>query len=108
MTIHIELNADEERMLRERARLIGRDIGGYVHQLLQDHIRVDRDNLSQSDARPSTEFLDAELIDQEAIESCDRAISGKEVPSLEIVRQAMSKISGSMTRSVIEEREDRF
>jgi hypothetical protein len=49
-----------------------------------------------------------DLIDDEAIESCAREVEGKEVPSIEEVRQMLSKISGSMAQAVIEEREDRF
>ena len=39
MTINIELEPEEERELRERARTIGRDISEYVHQVLTEHIR---------------------------------------------------------------------
>jgi putative addiction module CopG family antidote len=49
-----------------------------------------------------------DLIDYEAIESCAREVEGKDVPSIEEVRQMLSKIPGSMAQPVIEEREDRF
>ncbi len=49
-----------------------------------------------------------DLTDYEAIESCAREVEGKAVPSLEEVREALSKIPGSMAQAVIEEREDRF
>ena len=49
-----------------------------------------------------------DLIDWEAIESCACVVEGKDVPSIEEVRQMLSKIPGSMAQVVIEEREDRF
>jgi len=49
-----------------------------------------------------------DLIDWAAIESCAREVEGKDVPSIEEVRQMLSKIPGSMTQAVIEEREERF
>jgi hypothetical protein len=49
-----------------------------------------------------------DLIDYDAIESCAREVEGKDVPSIEEVRAALSKIRGSMAQVVIEEREDRF
>lgn len=108
MTIHIELNPDEERMLRERARVIGRDLGGYVHQVLQDHIRENSDDLRQQENEFRVALEAENLIDHEAIESCARAVAGKEVPSLDDVRRMLAKITGSMTQTVVEEREDRF
>jgi hypothetical protein len=39
MTINIELEPDEERELRERARTTGREISEYVHQVLAEHLR---------------------------------------------------------------------
>lgn len=111
MTIHIELEDDEEQMLIERARLTGRDLGGYVHQLLKDHIRGDSDNLrQQGDKGDKFEAAvdDENLIDHDAIESCARAVTGQEAPSLDDVRRILAKITGSMTQVVVEEREDRF
>jgi Arc/MetJ-type ribon-helix-helix transcriptional regulator len=49
-----------------------------------------------------------DLIDWAAIESCAREVEGKDVPSIEKVRQMLSKIPGSMAQAVIEEREERF
>src|SRR4051794_12311351 len=45
-----------------------------------------------------------DLIDYDAIESCTREVEGKDVPSIEEVRAALSKIRGSMAQVVIEER----
>jgi hypothetical protein len=42
MTIKIELEPDEERALRERARTSGRDLSDYVHQVLAEHLRSGR------------------------------------------------------------------
>ena len=49
-----------------------------------------------------------DLIHWEAIESCARAVEGKDVPSIEAVRQMLSKIPGLMAQAVIEERKERF
>ena len=40
MTITIELRPEEERVLRERARRDGRDLTGYVRQVLEEHIQA--------------------------------------------------------------------
>jgi hypothetical protein len=40
MTINIELKPDEERALLERARVSGRDLAGYVHQVIEEHLRT--------------------------------------------------------------------
>ena len=66
--------------------------------VLQEAVRRLRDE----DATPK------DPIDWEAIESCSREVEGKDVPSIEEVRQRLSKISGSMAQAVIEEREERF
>ncbi len=50
----------------------------------------------------------ADLIDYDAIEYCAREVAGKDIPSIEEVRRTLSKITGSMARAVIEEREDRI
>jgi hypothetical protein len=46
--------------------------------------------------------------DYEAIEACAREVRGKVVPSIEEVREMLSKIPGSMAQVVVDEREDRF
>ena len=40
MTINIELGPEEERALAQRARMSGRDLTDYVHQILQHHISI--------------------------------------------------------------------
>jgi hypothetical protein len=108
MTIHIELQPEEEQALLERARMSGNDLAGYIHQILQGHLRTSKpegDELEPGNGPTSTSD---DLIDWEAIESCAREVQGKDVPSIEEVRQILSKIPGSMAQAVIEEREDRF
>jgi hypothetical protein len=104
MTIQIDLKPDEERALRERARMRGQDAVQYARQVIRDHIRDG--NLPGAVASEATTFDD--LIDDEAVAACAREIEGEDVPSIEEVRQALSKIHESMATAVIEEREDRF
>jgi hypothetical protein len=109
MTINIELRTDEERALLERARLSGRDLIGYVHQILQAHLRTPRLGSDPNGGADKATLALEDLIDDEAVESCAREVEGKEVPSLEEVRAATSKIKDSMARVVIEEeRAERF
>lgn len=103
MTIHIELKPNEEQALLERARLSGRDPAQYAQQVIRDHIR--EGNTLSVGADEATAWDD--LIDHEAIESCTREVEGKDIPSIEEVREALAKIPGSMARAVIEEREER-
>lgn len=49
-----------------------------------------------------------DLIDHEIAETYARELEGQEIPTLEEVRKALSKIPGSMSKAVIEDREDRF
>jgi hypothetical protein len=107
MTIEIELRPDEERALLERARMSGRDLAGYVRQLLESHLRTleagGRRDETPGGAAPGLE----ELIDYEAIASCEKEADGS--ITLEQVRAATSKIKDSMARVVIEEeRAERF
>ena len=107
MTIKIDLQPHEERALRERARMSGKDLAGFIHQLLLGHLRTatsDSDDTEGANVGASTV---EDLIDYEAIESCSREVEGKDVPSIKEVRQVLSKIPGSMAQVVIEEREDR-
>ncbi len=46
-------------------------------------------------------------VDHEAIAYCTRELEGREIPSVEEVRRMLSKIPGSMSQAVIEEREYR-
>ena len=49
----------------------------------------------------------ADLVDTEFMEWCARKVAG-DVPSIEEVRQMLSKIKGSMADVVIAERDERF
>jgi len=108
MTINIELEPDEERALLERARLSGRDPAQYVQKLIRDDIQaiprpLGRDGVSAEGAAA----IDA-LTDHEFVAECERAIEGKDIPTIEEVRQMLSKIPGSLAQEIIAEREDRF
>ena len=108
MTINIELKPDEERALLERARASGRDLAGYVHQVLEQHLRPSEPVSGPGESANGADLTLEDLIDWEAIESCAREVEGKDVPSIEEVRQRLAKIPGSMAQAVIEEREERF
>jgi Arc/MetJ-type ribon-helix-helix transcriptional regulator len=54
------------------------------------------------------EALPTDPIDYGAIAYCEGQIEGQEVPSIEEVRQILSKIPGSLSDAVSAEREDRF
>ena len=97
MTINIELPPEEEEVLLERARVSGRDLASYIKEIIQDHIE-------HGDAIAGLD----DLVDHEAIAYCAREIEGKDVPSLEEIRRALTKIQGSMAQAVIEERDERF
>jgi hypothetical protein len=108
MTINIELKPDEERALLERARLSGHDPAQYVRKLIRDDIQaiprpIGRDVVSAEGASA----LDA-LTDHEFVAECERAIEGKDIPTIEEVRQMLSKIPGALAQEIIAEREDRF
>jgi hypothetical protein len=107
MTLNIELRPEEERVLLERARVNGRDLAGYVHQILQEHLRTPGHDRSQDQAANGAPPSWEDLIDYEAIASCER--EADDSISLEEVRAATSKIKDSMARVVIEEeRAERF
>ena len=108
MTINIELKPDEERALLERARASGRDLAGYVHQVLEQHLGTPEPEGGPGESANGAGLTLKDLIDWEAIESCAREVEGKDVPSIEEVRQRLAKIPGSMAQAVIEEREERF
>jgi len=107
MTINIELRPDEERALLERARVSGRDLAGYIHQILRGHLRTSELDSGQAEvANGATPTLE-DLIDYEAIASCEK--EADDSITLEEVRAATSKIKDSMARVVIEEeRAERF
>jgi hypothetical protein len=107
MTINIELRPEEERALLERARVSGRDLAGYVHQILQKHIRNLEQESGRDEAADGATAVLNDLIDYEAIASCER--EADDSITLEEVRAATSKIKDSMARVVSEEeRVERF
>jgi hypothetical protein len=105
MTIHIELKPEEEQALLERARSSGRDPAQYLQELVRDHIQAaPREDIG---AVGSTKGID-DLIDHEFVAECERELEGKDIPTIEEVRQMLSKIPGSLAEEIIAEREDRF
>ncbi len=108
MTLNIELKPDEERALLERARLSGRDPAQYVQELIRDDIQsLPRSSSRDDAAAKEAADLDA-LIDHEFVAECEREIEGKDIPTIEEVRQMLSRIPGSLAQEIIAEREDRF
>jgi hypothetical protein len=105
MTIQVELKPEEEQALLERARLSGRDPAQYLQELVRDHIRA----APPEDVREAgcAKGID-DLIDHEFVAECEREIEGKDVPTIEEVRQMLSKIPGSLAEEIIADREDRF
>jgi virulence-associated protein VagC len=61
MTINIALQPDEEQALLERARMSERDLAGYIHQLLQGHLRTPTADSAETEGAsggvPSSEDL---------------------------------------------------
>jgi hypothetical protein len=105
MTIHIELEPDEERALLERARLSGRDPVEYAQQIIRDPIgKPVPEQLEEANGtNPGLE----DLIDYDAIAYCEK--EADDTITLEEVRAATSRIKDSMARVVIEEeRAERF
>jgi hypothetical protein len=108
MTISIELEPDEERALLKRAGLSGRDPARYVEKLIRDDIQaIPRSSDRQEDPAVGTVALDG-LIDHEFVAECEREIEGKDIPTIEEVRQMLTKVPGSLAQEIIAEREDRF
>jgi hypothetical protein len=107
MTINIELKPDEERALLERARTSGRDLAGYVHQILEQHLRTTEPESGLEESANVENLTLEDLIDWEAIASCEK--EADDSITLEEVRAATAKIKDSMARVVIEEeRAERF
>jgi hypothetical protein len=107
MTINIKLRPEEEQALLERAQLSGRDLSGYVHQILLEHLRTPEHDLGQAEAANETPSIWQDLIDYQAVASCEK--EADDTISLEEVRAATAKIKDSMARVVIEEeRAERF
>ena len=105
MTIHIELEPEEERALLERARSSGRDPAQYLQELVRHHIQA----APQEDigAVGSTKGID-DLIDHEFVAECERELEGKDILTVEEVRRMLAKIPGSLAEEILAEREDRF
>ena len=72
MTIHIELEPEEERVLIERARLSGRDPVQYAQQIIRDHIVSPCHETVQEEATPSKPTIE-DFIDHEFVEYCARS-----------------------------------
>jgi len=107
MNIKIELRPEEERALLERARVSGRDLAGYIHQILRGHLGTLVPDSGQDEAANGATPVLEELIDYEAIASSEK--EADDSITLEEVRAATSKIKDSMARVVIEEeRAERF
>jgi hypothetical protein len=107
MTITIEFRPEEARALLERARVSGRDLAAYVHQVLQEHLRTPEPQSGPDEAANGATPTLEDLIDWEAIASCEK--EADDSITLEEVRAATSKIKDSMARVVIEEeRAERF
>jgi hypothetical protein len=108
MTINIELKPDEERALLDRARLSGRDPAQYVQKLIRDDIQAILRSSGRDEASAEGAAALDPLIDHEFVAECEREIEGKDIPTIEEVRQMLSKIPGSLAQEIIAEREDRF
>jgi hypothetical protein len=106
-TIHIELRPDEEQAFIERARVSGHELADYIHQVLEEHLRVSGKPTCRDRTAAGATLILEDLIDDEAIASC--AVEADDRISLEAVRAATSRIKDSMVRVVIEdERAERF
>jgi hypothetical protein len=106
MTIHIELEPEEERAFLERARLSGRDPVQYARQIIRDHIVSLYLETAAEEATPLKLTIE-DFIDHEFVEYCARQ-SEEDVPTIEEVREILSKIPGSLAEDIIADREDRF
>ena len=72
MIINIELRPEEELALLERARTSGRDLAGYVHQILHEHIHTPDPDIGRNEVDDEASFTVEDLIDHEAIASCTK------------------------------------
>jgi len=107
MTIHIELEPEEEQALLERARSSGRDPAQYLQELVRHHIQAaPREDIG---AVGSTEGKGIDdLIDHEFVAECERELEGEDIPTIEEVRRMLAKIPGSLAEEILADREDRF
>jgi hypothetical protein len=94
MPIQIELNPEEERSLRERARLDGRDPAQYASEIIRDHIG------QHGKARNEQHALE-DLIDDQFVAYCAREADDE--VTLDEVLESTSRIKDSMARVIIEE-----
>src|SRR5262249_6893850 len=104
--MNVSLSNDLRKFVRQKV-----ESGEFPSEeaVLQEAVRRFRqDDRSGCRAGAAEKSTAEELIDWEAIESCAREVEGKDVPSIEEVRQMLAKIPGSMAQAVIEGREDRF
>jgi hypothetical protein len=101
MTINIDLRPEDEQALLERARVSGRDLAGYVHQVLEQHLRTAEPERREEELADGANLTLEDLIDWEAIVSCEK--EADDSITLEEVRAATAKIKDSMARVVIEE-----
>jgi hypothetical protein len=107
LTINIELSPDEERALLERARMSGRDLAGYIHQILHEHIRTPAQDSGQDQAGNKAKFTLQDLIEYKASASSQK--EADDSITLEEVRAGTSTIKDSMAHVVIQaERAERF
>jgi hypothetical protein len=107
MTIKIDLRPEEEKALLERARLTGRDLGAYVHKVLQEHIQTPEPGAGWGEDSRDAALTLEDFIDHDAIALCEK--EADDSITLDEVRAATSKIKDSMARVVIEEeRAERF
>ena len=107
MTIEIDLRPEEARALLERAQSSGRDLAGYIHQVLQNHLRAHQPSACNDEVADGAIPGLEDLIDSEAVASYEK--EADDSITLEEVRAATSKIKDSMARVVIEEeRAERF
>lgn len=101
MSIHIELEPEEEQALLDQARVSGHNLAGYIHQVLRDHLRIRRKSICGDRSRNGGPPAFADLIDEEAIASCEA--EADDGVTLEDVRTATATIRDSMSRVVIED-----
>ena len=74
--------------------------------VLQEAVRRFRRE-DQDRGHSDTRAVCPDLIDDEAIAYCAHEVEGKNVPSIEEVRRSLSRIRGSLSQAVIEERQHR-
>jgi putative addiction module CopG family antidote len=104
--MNVSLTDDLQNFIRQKV-----ESGEFLSEeaVLQEAVRrLQQEDQNGCRAGDTEKAMPEDLTDWEAIESCAHEVEGKDVPSIEEVRQMLSKISGSMARAVIEEREDRF